>query len=146
MTLPGGPDLFTLRAWLSVERALEDGAPVDDAAAFLQDAAAAVFGVGVFPRLGAFLADQPDGGDLGVLLADDARLAGLLALLRSEGGAPGPDGGPDEAPPELVWSAVSPRHTRQRLRRAAGLRRRAVGMLQPRRSDVAGERRRRQRD
>ncbi|MGY1856282.1 hypothetical protein [Modestobacter sp. SYSU DS0290] len=138
MTLPGGPDLFTLRAWLSVERALEEGQPVDDAVAFLQDTAGAVFGPAVAGRVSAFLAAQPDGGDLGALLADDDRLAELLALLQAEDAA-------GEGPPraEVVWSASSPRRTREQFRRAGQVQRRAVGMLQVRRPDVAGERSRR---
>jgi hypothetical protein len=141
-----GPDAYLLRAVAELDAALDTDVVVDAAHAVVSDLATESFGPGwqrwYTEALGA--EGDPDGVRV---LADDEVAARVLARMRSAaeedtaGEAPeiwAPD-------PDLVWSASSPRDTRRRLRRAAELQRRAVGMLQPRRADVAGERSRRRR-
>ena len=66
----GGPDLFTLRAWLGAERAMEQGLPLDDTVNFLQDRVSAIFGGDVFARFNEFVRVQ-ETDDLGALLRDE---------------------------------------------------------------------------
>ena len=141
-----GPDRYTLRAVAELDAALDGDVAVDAAHAVVGDLAAQAFGPGW--QLWYTEALDAEGDPDGVRLLEDDDLADrVLARLhdRMRAAAEGDPGAPSAPDTELVWSATSPRHTRQRLRRAAGLRRRAVAMLQPRRPDVAGERRRRQR-
>ena len=146
MTNPG-PDAHLLRAVAELDAALDTDTVVDAAHAVVSDLATEAFGPGW--QLWYTEALDAEGDPDGVLLlADDDLADRVLARLhaRMRAAAEEDPGAPEPPDTELVWSATSPRRTRERLRRAAGLRRRAVGMLQPRRPDVAGERRRRQRD
>jgi hypothetical protein len=141
-----GPDRYLLRAVVELDRALDTGVGVDAAHAVLSDLATHVLG----PGWQAWYADaiESEGllGDPVPLLTDDDLADRVLARLRDRmRTSAGEAGTPPRPGADLVWSATSPRHTRQRLRRAAGIRRRAVAMLQPRRPDVAGERSRRPR-
>jgi hypothetical protein len=136
----GGPDTFTLRAWLGVEKAAETVDGLDVAVNFMQDRAAAIFGPDVFSRFPEFLAVQELGEDpLGRLLADEALLSGLLAFLLAR----------DEAPEDdFEWVAYPPGHPAERFRRAVRRRRRtaALALLVPPRRRVAGRRARQRRE
>ncbi|WP_138759552.1 hypothetical protein [Modestobacter altitudinis] len=138
----GGPDVFTLRAWLAVERAAETLDGLDDSVNFLQDRASAIFGPGVFSRFPQFIAEHELGEDpLGALLADEALLAELLAFLLADDEAPDVDDG-------FVWLADPPGSRAERFRRAVRGRRRAAALafLTPPRRRVAGSRARDHRD
>ncbi|MEU2349999.1 hypothetical protein [Modestobacter sp. NPDC049651] len=139
MTIPG-PDGYTLRAIAELAAGLEAGAELDAAYAVVSDLAAHAFGAGW--QAWYVEALDAEGDPDGVrLLADDDLADRVLARLheRMRAAADEDPGAPPAPETELVWSASSPRRTRERLRRA-------VSMLQPRRPDVAGERRRRERD
>ena len=136
----GGPDAFTLRAWLGVEQAAGIVAGLDDAVDFMQDRASVIFGPDVFLRFPRFLEERQLGTDpLGRLLADEALLAELLAFLLADGEAP--DDG-------FQWLASPPGHRAERFRRAVRGRRRAaaLALLTPPRRRVAGSRARDRRD
>ena len=138
----GGPDAFTLRAWLGVERAAETVEGLDDAVNFMQDRAAVIFGAGVFSRFPQFLAERDLGDDpLGRLLADEGLLGELLAFLLADEEAPDADDG-------FVWLADPPGSRAGRFRRAVRRRRRtaALAALLPPRRRVAGNRTRDRRD
>jgi hypothetical protein len=134
----GGPDVFTLRAWLAAERAREQGQPLDDTVNFMQDRVAAIFGGSVFVRFSRFLEERGIGDDA-VLLDDEALLQQLLAFLLEDDEAPEPPS------TDFMWSAYEPGDpagSRKRFRRAVRRRRiRArAALLLPRRPRVAGER------
>jgi hypothetical protein len=134
----GGPDLFTLRAWLGAERALEQGQPLDDTVNFLQDRVSAIFGSDVFSRFSEFVRVQ-EADDLGALLRDERRLQALLDHLLADDA----DGEtPDAVDESYAWSAYAPGEGRRRLRRAARGRRQkaAMALVFPRRRPVAGSR------
>jgi hypothetical protein len=132
----GGPDTFTLRAWLGVEKAAETVAGLDDTVNFLQDRAAAIFGPDVFSRFPQFLQEHELGEDpLGRLLEDDALMTELLGFLLAGDEEVADDGG-------LVWLAGPPGDGAERFRRAVRRRRRtaALALLMPPRRRVAGNR------
>jgi hypothetical protein len=134
----GGPDLFTLRAWLGAERALEQGQPLDDTVNFLQDRVSAIFGSDVFSRFSEFVRVQ-EADDLGAMLRDERRLQALLDhLLADDADDETPDA-PDES---YAWSAYEPGEGRRMLRRAVRDRRQkaAMALVLPRRGRVAGSR------
>jgi hypothetical protein len=133
----GGPDAFTLRAWLGVERAAETVEGLDDAVNFMQDRAAVIFGAGVFSRFPQFLAERDLGADpLGRLLADEGLLGELLVFLLADEEAPDADDG------GFQWLADPPGARGARFRRAVRRRRRtaALALLLPPRRRVAGSR------
>jgi hypothetical protein len=133
----GGPDVFTLRAWLAAERAMEQGQPLDDTVTFMQDRIAAIFGRNALLRFGPFLEEQGI-ADLGVLLADEAALESLRDFLLDDDDAPdNPFDG------EYGWVAERPGRPRRRLKRAARDRRRNAALayfLPERARRVAGNR------
>jgi hypothetical protein len=132
----GGPDTFTLRAWLGVERAAEALEGLDDSVNFMQDRASAIFGPGVFSRFPQFLEQRELGEDpLGRLLADDALMTELLAFLLADDEAPDVDDG-------FVWLADPPGSRAERLRRAVRRRRETTlrAAVLPRPGRVAGSR------
>jgi hypothetical protein len=138
----GGPDTFTLRAWLGVERAAEALEGLDDSVNFMQDRASAIFGPGVFSRFPQFLEQRELGEDpLGRLLADDALMTELLAFLLADDEAPDVDDG-------FVWLADPPGSRAERFRRAVRGRRRAaaLALVSPPRRRVPGSRARDRRD
>jgi hypothetical protein len=138
--LPGpAPDRYLLRAVVELDLALDAGVGVDAAHAVLSDVAADALGPGWPARYAGALEAEGLGDDPAPLLTDDDLADRVLARLRTAAG----DDAPRPPDADLVWTATSPRRSRERLRRAAGIRRRAVAMLQPRRPDVAGERSRR---
>jgi len=134
-SMSGGPDLFTLRAWLRAERAVEEGQPLDDTVAFMQDRVAAIFGPQVFSRFSEFLAQQRL-TDLGTLVDDEPRLRALLSSLVAGDGEP-------EDEEEFEWRATEPGDGLHRFRRARRNRRRtaALALVLPRARRVAGPRR-----
>jgi hypothetical protein len=136
----GGPDTFTLRAWLAVEKAAETLDGLDDSVNFMQDRASAIFGADVFSRFPQFIDEHGLGEDpLGRLLADEALLSELLAFLLAD----------EETPDDgLEWLAFPPGSRAERFRRAVRGRRRAVALavLTPRRRRVAGSRVRERRE
>ena len=124
----GGPDTFTLRAWLGVERAAEALEGLDDSVNFMQDRASTIFGPSVFSRFPQFLEQHDLGEDpLGRLLADDE--------------APDGDDG-------FVWLADPPGSRAERFRRAVRRRRETALRAQvlPRAGRVAGSRARERRE
>ncbi|WP_138735703.1 hypothetical protein [Modestobacter excelsi] len=138
----GGPDTFTLRAWLGVERAAETVEGLDDSVNFMQDRAAAIFGPGVFSRFPEFLEQRELGEDpLGRLLTDDALMTELLAFLLADDEAPDADDG-------FVWLAHPPGSRAERFRRAVRRRRETALRAQvlPRPGRVAGSRARERRE
>ncbi|MGY2081991.1 hypothetical protein [Modestobacter sp. SYSU DS0657] len=139
-----GPDRYTLRAVAELDVALGTGVVVDAAHAVVSDGAARAFGPGWQSWLPEALAAE-GAADLRELVADEELLGRVLGHLheRMRSAAAEDDDAPPAPDPDLVWTAHSPRHTRQRFRRAGQVRRRAVAMVQPRRRDVAGERARR---
>jgi hypothetical protein len=134
----GGPDLFTLRAWLAAERALEDGHPLDDTVAFLQDRVSVVFGPAVFSRFTEFAARHGVAAEgLGPLVEDEQRLQALLDFLLSAEDAPDLPGSDHE------WRAEAPGSGHRRRRRSTRDRRRdaVLALLRPPRRRPAGRRR-----
>ncbi|WP_448614509.1 hypothetical protein [Modestobacter sp. URMC 112] len=139
-----GPDLYTLRAWVELDSALDSGVPLDAAHAVLTDGAERAFG----PRLhewvtGALAAEQRDPEDLAVLLADDALAERVLQHVRDR--MRDDDRAPDPPSEELGWYAYAPGDpagARERFRRAVRSRRRTArdALLAPRRRRVAGPR------
>jgi len=137
----GGPDLFTLRAWLGVEAAAGTVDGLDAAVGFMQDRLNAIFGRTALPRFTQFIDERGLGEDAAArLLADDELLAALLALLLIDEEASDP---PDV---EYEWRAFGPGDRGRRFRRAVRRRREAAALaflLPDRRGDrVAGARRR----
>ena len=130
-SVSGGPDVFTLRAWLGVERAAETVDGLDDAVHFMQDRVSAVFGQRAVLRFGEFVEDRGLGQDaVGRLLADDGLLRELLAFLLAD------DEAPDLPAEEYEWCAYPPgQGPPDRLRRAVRRRREAAALafLLPRR-------------
>ena len=138
----GGPDTFTLRAWLGVERAAEALGGLDDSVNFMQDRASTIFGPGVFSRFPQFLEQHDLGEDpLGRLLADDALMTELLAFLLADDEAPEVDDG-------FVWLADPPGSRAERFRRAVRRRREKAlrAAVLPRPGRVAGSRARERRE
>jgi hypothetical protein len=132
----GGPHVFTLRAWLSVERAAGQVGGLDDAVNFLQDRVAHIFGTGVFARLSGFLAARGlDDAAVAGLVDDETALRDLLDHLLAD----------EPAPVEVyAWSAGVPGRSRARWRTVVRNRRRTAELARatPRRPRVAGRRRR----
>jgi hypothetical protein len=132
----GGPDTFTLRAWLGVERAAEALEGLDDSVNFMQDRASTIFGPSVFSRFPQFLEQHDLGEDpLGRLLADDALMTELLAFLLADDEAADVDDG-------FVWLADPPGSRAERFRRAVRRRRETAlrAAVLPRPGRVAGSR------
>jgi hypothetical protein len=130
----GGPDLFTLRAWLSVERAAGQVGGLDTAVSFLQDRVAHVFGGEVFTRYTEFVATRKPDEDH--LVDDDAALRALLEHLLAS------DDARDRPGDEFGWTAYTPGRPRERWRRAVRARRRKAALAEvlPARRRVAGRR------
>ena len=130
----GGPDLFTLRAWLSVERAAGQLDGLDTAVNFLQDRVHHMFGRDVFGRYSEFVAARDL--DEERLVDDDTALRALLEHLLASDEAPDP---PDE---DFAWTAFEPGRMRRRWRTAVRNRRRTAAFAQavPRPRRVAGRR------
>ena len=130
----GGPDLFTLRAWLSVERAAGQMPGLDDAVNFLQDRVAHIFGSTVFTRLSDFI--ERRGLDHDGLVDDETALRALLDHLLAGQDAP------DLPEQDYVWRAHEPGRFRARWRSAVRNRRRTAELARalPRRPRVAGRR------
>jgi hypothetical protein len=131
----GGPDVFTLRAWLSVERAAGRVDGLDTAVAFLQDRVHHIFGGDVLPRYSEFIAARGlDDVAANRLVDDDAALRALLDHLLASHESPGP---PDE---DIAWTAFEPGRMRRRWRRAVRNRHRTAALAQalPPRRRVAG--------
>jgi hypothetical protein len=135
----GGPDLFTLRAWLSVERGAGQAPGLDDAVNFMQDRVAHIFGSEVFTRFGEFVELRGLDDEAAERLVDDepALRALLDHLLASEDA-------PDLSDENLAWSAHEPGRSRARWRGTVRSRRRTAELARalPKRPRVAGRRRR----
>ena len=139
-----GPDLYTLRAWVELDRALDSGVPLDAAHAVVTDGAERAFGPRLYQWVGeALVADQRDPQDLAVLLTDDALTERVLRHVRDR--MRDDDGAPDPPSEEFGWYAYGPDDpsgARRRYRRAVRARKRTAraALLTPRRRRVAGPR------
>jgi len=133
----GEANLFTLRAWLRSEQALEAGYRLDETVNFMQDRVTAIFGPRVFQLFNSFL-EQNDFGRAGVerLLEDEQALQTLLHLLLTS----------CEAQDPLVeayeWQGGRPGSDRRPVRSVSRHRRTnaLLGLVTPRRRRIAGER------
>jgi hypothetical protein len=141
-----GPDLYTLRAWVEIELALDSGGTVDAAHALLSDAALRAFGPRVFDWIAeALVAEGKEPDDLAALVADDLLTDRVLGRLRARMGED--DEAPDPPALEFGWSAYSPDDPaggRESYRRAVRNRRATAhrALAQPPRRRVAGPRER----
>ena len=139
-----GPGLYTLRAWVEVDVALERDVVIDATHALITDAAAKAFGSGLYQWVGeALTADGRDPEGLGVLLDDDALAERVLEHVRAR--MRDDDEAPDLPDEEYGWFAYSPDDptgSRERFRRAVRRRRRNArdALMAPRRPRVAGPR------
>jgi hypothetical protein len=138
---PAGPDLYTLRAVVELDLALDGGVTVDAAHAVVSDLAARAFGRGWQRWYGEALAAEGV-DDPGRLLDHDDLAERVLGRLRNgvraDGEAPDPPDG------EYGWYADPPGTGpgRRAFRRAVQRRRESArtALLSPRRPRVAGRR------
>jgi len=133
----GEANVFTLRAWLRAEQALEAGYRLDETVNFMQDRVTAIFGPRVFPILSSFL-EQNDFNRDGVdgLLEDEQALHALLELLLAASETQ------DSLVVEYEWRAERTGPDRRPVRWASRHRRTnaLLGVVTPRRRRIAGER------
>jgi hypothetical protein len=139
-----GAGLYTLRAWVEVNVALERDVPITAAHALITDGAADAFGHRLFEWVsGALAAEGRDSEDLNALLDDDALAGRVLDQVRA--GMREDDEAPDLPEEEYGWYTYSPDDPaggRERFRRALRRRRRNArhALLEPPRRRVAGSR------
>ena len=138
------PDLYTLRAMIELELALDTDVTVDAAHALLSDGVLSAFGPRWYEWLtGALSAEGRNPEDLRIVLTDDALAERVLAAMHARMGQD--DQAPEPPDDDYGWYAYSPddpKGSRERFRRA--VRRRAANaraaLLTPRRPRVAGRR------
>ncbi|WP_448623761.1 hypothetical protein [Geodermatophilus sp. URMC 64] len=141
---PGGPDLYTLLAWVELELALGTAVTVDAAHAVVSDLVEHAFGRRVFEWVGeALVAEGRDRDDLARLRADEFLAQRVLDRLRSRMAED--DEAPDPPDTDFIWTAYGPADrsgSRYCFRRAVRQRRqnRREALLRPRRPRVAGGR------
>jgi len=131
-----GTLLFTLRAWLRAEQALEAGYGLDETVNFMQDQVTAIFGPSVFSLFNSFLEDNGvDRDGVERLLEDERALRALLERLLASDEAQG------QRVEALEWQAGR-RDFRRRPVRSASQSRRAnalPALVAPRRRRIAGQ-------
>ena len=139
-----GPGLYTLRAMIELELALDTDVTVDAAHALISDGVTAAFGHRWFEWLTeALTAEGRDPEDLAVLLTDDGLAERTLRRMHSRMGED--DEAPDPPSEEYGWYAYSPddpKGARGGLRRALRRRKQTArhAPLTPPRRRVAGRR------
>jgi hypothetical protein len=133
----GAANLFTLRAWLQAEQALEAGYGLDETVNFMQDQVTAIFGSSALALFNSFLEQKGfDRDGVGRLLEDEQALQALLDFLLA----------PSETQDPLVenyeWQAGGPGSDRRPVRRASRSRRAnaILALVTPRRRRIAGHR------
>ena len=142
-----GPGLYTLRAMIELELALDTDVTVDAAHALISDGVTAAFGHRWYEWLTeALTAEGRDPEDLSSVLTDDGLADRVLQRMHSRMGED--DEAPDPADEDFGWYAYSPddpKGSRERYRRAVRRRRESArhALLAPRRPRVAGPRRER---
>ena len=139
-----GPGLYTLRAMIELELALDTDVTVDAAHALISDGVTAAFGHRWYEWLTeAVTAEGRDPEDLSALLTDDGLAERVLQRMQSRMGED--DEAPNPPAEDFGWYAYSPddpQGSRERFRRAVRQRRRNArhALLAPRRARVAGRR------